>query len=240
MITSARGEFTANIHDTGIQKRLKALLDLQDILKNQQLPPDQIQAIRDRVNQLSQAQSQWPTTPAAAPLLASAPLSASLPPPSSSLYSTVPQQSVQSSVDLQSLMNPSTLADILASAAKAKQGTATPSIQPPTSTPQYPPLDSPAQAASQSAPASSSHAMSLIDNLRAAGILGPDTSTTSNAAVSSAPSSQLFPPPQQNYAPTPPIPNSLARPPLAEVRNDVQLSNASLKMYVLPYESCIS
>ena len=53
LIKQARIDFGANVHDTSIQTRLKALLDLQGILQKQQLPPSDIKMIRDQVNALS-------------------------------------------------------------------------------------------------------------------------------------------------------------------------------------------
>ncbi|KAL9041053.1 MAG: hypothetical protein Q9214_004249, partial [Letrouitia sp. 1 TL-2023] len=48
LISKARNEFVASPYDTSVQNRLKALLDLQTILRSQQLPPDQMQAVRNQ------------------------------------------------------------------------------------------------------------------------------------------------------------------------------------------------
>src|ERR1700754_4025461 len=55
LVASARTDFANNPLDTSIQQRLKALLDLQNILQRQQLPQDQLRLIREQVSQLTPA-----------------------------------------------------------------------------------------------------------------------------------------------------------------------------------------
>lgn len=227
LISKARNDFVASPYDTGVQNRLKALLDLQTILRSQQLPPDQMQAVRNQVTQLSQTPNQVAHTPM--PPAVQAPISSPAHVATPTSYTASPQ-APQPPVDLNALLNSNNLTDLLASVAKAKERSSTPSvpavgIQPPTQ------RTSVSQAPINSVPAPSSDTTSLLASLRAAGILTPNTGVAINGANSSAQTSHLFPPPQQSKAVTPPTQiANLARPALAEIQNDVDLTNASLKM----------
>ncbi|TKX26146.1 hypothetical protein C1H76_1499 [Elsinoe australis] len=55
LINTAKTDFAKNPFDTSIQQRLKALLDLQTIMKTQQLPPQALEAIKAQVASLSSA-----------------------------------------------------------------------------------------------------------------------------------------------------------------------------------------
>ena len=52
LIRAMQSDFAQNLQDAGLGQRLKALLDLQAILRSQTLPPDQIQAVRRQVTEL--------------------------------------------------------------------------------------------------------------------------------------------------------------------------------------------
>ncbi|KAF2836922.1 hypothetical protein M501DRAFT_208487 [Patellaria atrata CBS 101060] len=52
LIAAAKAEWVTRLHDQDVQKRLKALLDLQTILKTQQLPPEQLKLVQLQVAQL--------------------------------------------------------------------------------------------------------------------------------------------------------------------------------------------
>ncbi|KAL8978050.1 MAG: hypothetical protein Q9205_006274 [Flavoplaca limonia] len=221
LISTTKLEFATRHWDTGLQTKLKALLDLQSIMRNQQLPPSQIQAIRDQVSQL--AQMQPPSTPNPAqppnPMLLPNPA----PTPTASAFPAPPLSTNQPQNDIQRLLDANALAEILASAARAKQSTPVPSaassVHPPTNPP---PPDRSATP--------SSNTTSLLDNLKALGMLMPDASTPNGALQAPHPLSQL-PLSHQNYSNTPSMHSShLARPPLQEIRNDVELNNASLKI----------
>lgn len=210
LIAAARHEFAATPWEPAIQERLKALLDLQTIVTNQQLPPDQILLIQTQVAQLSNTQKLAMPTPAPAP------------PPAPTL-ATPP---VSQQPDLQALFSSNALANLLASANKAQQLTATPPLHqvqlPPTPIPSSQP---PISAASISAGGENP----LIASLRAAGMLPPNPNTPLSGAVNSTPTPFGYPPPptttQTPQLPTVPLPL-----PFAKKQNDVQLTSASLKM----------
>ena len=225
LINSAKTEFAQNPYDGSIQKRLKALLDLQSILTTQKLPQDQLVLIREQVKALSAASRPPPTPqPAQAPV-------------------NVPQPAAPPS--LASLLGgPGALAALLAKA-QTQNGTPppAPTAQPVVAQPQqfapaqYAPVAPPPKAATPVPP----QASSLLDQLRAAGLLG---------AGASAP-----PPPQQmsQFPPPPPMampgmppgifPGGFPPPPMLNSQspfpgaqwpgaalNDVQLNPQSLKM----------
>ncbi|KAL8664904.1 MAG: hypothetical protein Q9168_007810 [Polycauliona sp. 1 TL-2023] len=224
LISTTKLEFAARHWDTGLQTKLKALLDLQSIMRNQQLPPDQIQAIRDQVSQLAQTQPSSAPGPSQPPnpMLLPNPV----PTPTASAYSAPPPTANQPSSDIQLLLDSNTLAEILASAGRAKQPTPVqsiaPNIHPPTSSPAVPPPDRVATP--------SSNTTSLLANLKALGMLMPDASTPNGAIPHSQPPSH-YPQSHQNYPTIPSMHSSHpARPPLQEIRNNVELSNASLKI----------
>ena len=218
LITAARAEFAATPWELAIRQRLKALLDLQTILKNQQLPPDQIQLIQNQVAQLSA--SSRPAT--VAPTPAPAPVSVSVPPPSITLPPPPKQQS-----DLQALLSSNALADILASATKVPQVSQTTSVPHiPFGQASVPPSQPSINATSTSAGSQSS----LIASLRAAGMLPPTTTMPINGALNasqplfqySTPQPTIHTPPTQSINP--------AQPSSLERHNNVQLTSASLKM----------
>lgn len=212
LIRVARAEFAANPYDIAIQTRLKALLDLQSILTNQQLPPDQIQLIRDQVAQLSPAPR--PSSVAPPPILAVAP-----PPTQNS--------GLQQPPDLQALLSSNALADLLASAARAQQTTSItsnatiPMQQSQAHTPQPP---------NNPIPGPPSREISLLAQLRASGLLPPAGNTSVNGSLPPPPPQFSFSLPTPNVQNPLALPANMARSALMEVRNDVQLTSASVKM----------
>ncbi|KAL8936920.1 MAG: hypothetical protein Q9211_003957 [Gyalolechia sp. 1 TL-2023] len=226
LISTTKHEFAARHWDTQLQTKLKALLDLQAIMRSQQLPPNQIQAVRDQVSQLAQTSRPAIPDPSLPP--------ASMPPdpvptPVPSVYPALPPPTSHSSDDLQSLITSNALADILASAARAKQSTpttSTPAVMPP---PRYPP-DTTSQPPSNIVPTPPSNTTSLLANLQALGMLAPNAATPNGATPVVQPSS-LYPSAQHFNPNTPPMqPANAARHPLAEIPNDVELTSASLKI----------
>ncbi|KAL8983502.1 MAG: hypothetical protein Q9177_004960 [Variospora cf. flavescens] len=222
LISITKHEFAARHWDTQLQTKLKALLDLQSIMRSQQLPPDQIQAVRDQVSQLAQS-----TRPAHSLPPAPVPLPNPVPTPVPSSFPAPSSSTSQPSADIQSLISSNALADILASAARAKQSTPVPPEPSNAPPPQYPPANL-AQSLPNQAPTPSSNTTSLLANLQALGMLTSNASTP-NGSVPSAQPSTLYP--QQFNPHTPSMQTAhQVRPPLAEIHNDVELTNASLKI----------
>ncbi len=220
LIAASKVEFAQNPYDNSIQTRLKALLDLQSILQSQKLPPDQIALIKDQVTQLSiAAKPQPPPTPVPAP----APVAVS--------------QSPAQQPTLASLLGgPGALAALLARASATSQVPTPPppqpvlpvrSPQPAYSTPQYPVIPPPALP-----PAAVTDPNSLLEKLRAAGMLPAVSAATSTPPALPASLAGNLPPvfPQPLPFLNQPSTGNIIRPPLNEIPNDVQLKPASLKM----------
>ncbi|KAI4173995.1 MAG: hypothetical protein LQ348_006436 [Seirophora lacunosa] len=167
LISITKHEFAARHWDTQLQTKLKALLDLQSIMRSQQLPPDQIQAVRDQVSQLAQTSRPTHSLPPAP-----VPLPNPVPTPVPSSYPAPPPGTSQPSASIQSLISSNALADILASAARAKPTTPVPPEPLNAPPPQYPPANL-AQSVPSQAPTPSSNTTSLLANLQALGIARP-------------------------------------------------------------------
>ena len=214
LIASSKADFGKNPWDSSIQTRLKALLDLQTILSSQQLPPNQIALIRTQVAQLSEAaQSSVPPVAPPQPTTPLAPIAAAQPPT---------QQSTLSSV-----LGPGALAALLA----RQSGIPPPPPTQSSASRSPPPSVQPAFSAPMATPSVSTplpNPSSLLERLRAAGILQSGTPATSTPTLThnslAGKISQGFPPPFIN---TPP---DTSRMPLAETPNDVVLKAASLKL----------
>ncbi|KAI9815736.1 MAG: hypothetical protein M1827_002132 [Pycnora praestabilis] len=214
LISSARADFAANPYDQGLQTQLKALLDLQSILQSQQLPPEQIQKIRDQVAQLSlsvQSQRPQPSPPIPQPV---PPQPTNLQPPT-----------------LQSMFPANALADLLASTTRSQQPTPPPpqsAISLPQPHTQFNPPPTPQ-------PAPANDGLALLASLRAAGMLPPVASTPTIAPAIPAMIPLPFqfpppPPPPHNIRGLPTLHSNLARPALAEIPNDVEMTSSSLKI----------
>ncbi|MCJ1470574.1 hypothetical protein MMC07_009220 [Pseudocyphellaria aurata] len=214
LITAARQDFAAKYWDSTIQGQLKALLDLQIILRNHQLPPDQIQQVRDQVTQLSASRRQAAITSTPAPV----PPTPTAPPP----VSNQPP-------DLQSLMSTDTLARILNAANLPMQQAQPPPPTPPL--PQNPPHPIQPPSSHPSVNPTSAFAVDpglLMEGLRAAGIIQHDSSTPLKGT--SQPPQPVFPYPQPPTMPNP-LPTLPVKPAAIESQNGLELSSASLKIH---------
>ncbi|KAH6717855.1 hypothetical protein BKA61DRAFT_293186 [Leptodontidium sp. MPI-SDFR-AT-0119] len=211
LIASSRAEWPQNPHDTSIGTKLKALLDLQTILQSQKLPPDQISLIKDQVAQLSRAAQP-------APKIQSPPVQ--IPTPVAAAPAPAPAQQPT----LSSILGPGALAALLARQAATSQ---TPPVQ--AAVVRSPPKPQ-AQPSYQPPPSNSASVepMSLLDKLRAAGMLPATPTPTPNPPATYTPTPAGFPP---GFPPpflnTPP---NASRTPLAAIPNDVVLKATSLKI----------
>lgn len=219
LIAASKADFAQSPWDSSIQTRLKALLDLQTILSSQKLPPEQIALIKDQVAQLSEASK--PPSRIQTPL-------ASVPPAPVAVAPPPTQQPT-----LSSLLGPGALAALLASQSATPQP-APPPVQAQSFAPVRSPPPSHAQPSfSHLAPASSSSTpvpdpTSLLEKLRAAGMLPAVPATTSASPLPLSGLAGSVPPSiLPSFTNTPP---SAARTPLSDIPNDVVLKPASLKM----------
>lgn len=230
LIIASKADFAKNPWDNSIQTRLKALLDLQTILSSQKLPPDQIELIKNRVSQLSEAAhsslpKSAPSQPKSAPLQ---PISAPLQPISPPAPVTIAQPSSRHST-LSSVLAPAAFAAFLARQSTTPQLSPSQAVAPVRSPPPsiQPALSAPAPAPTASTPLPDPS--SLLEKLRAAGILQGSTPTARTPTLPFNALANKVPPgyPPESFANTPPNPS---RTPLAEISNDVVLKPASLKL----------
>ncbi|KAK2624350.1 hypothetical protein QTJ16_006300 [Diplocarpon rosae] len=211
LISSARAEWPQNPHDTSIQTKLKALLDLQTILQSQKLPPDQISLIKDQVAQLSRPPQPAPQIPSPVPL--PTPVVAAQPPAQQPTLSSILGPG-----------GPGALAALLARQSATSQ-THIPAdpIRSPPQTQAQPAYQPPPPVGPTPAPV---EPMSLLERLRAAGMLSSGPVPTPPPAFQ--PQTTGFPPGfPPSFLNTPP---NNARTPLAAIPNDVVLKAASLKI----------
>lgn len=169
-----RADFSQNPHDSSVQTRLRALLDLQRIVQSTSLPPDQLQLIKNQVTELAAVTLRAPVV-------------------QTSTYTPVPQPapvSVAPSAAVAPAPAPVTLDALLGSGAMAALMARTSSQN---STPQ-PPFSNAAIRSPlpvhiephRPAPTQTGNPLSLVDQLRAAGLL-PSTMPTNTGNVASPP-----------------------------------------------------
>ena len=231
LIASAKTEFLTDMNNKVLQDKLKALVDLQSILATHQLPPHELEAIRQKVAELSTppVSTTYPQPSIVTPVpyanglnITSSQVSQNYPqlhvPPATVHHTVTPSTQQQHQPDL-SMMNSSRLADILASA-KAQQAPPTPVVAPTPASYNQPPVVPIPTTTAGGAPSS------LLAQLRAAGLLAPEGNTPVNGPV--APHPQYPPPQPAGHAPTTPL-VSLANPMKLAFDNDVELTSASLK-----------
>jgi pre-mRNA cleavage complex 2 protein Pcf11 len=218
LITLERQKFAANLYDSEIQVRLKALLDLQTILKSQRLSQPELQAVQMQVRQLQAQSEQRQVQPPA-------------------IRSPPPQhfgRPAQTTYAAPSIPTPSqqqkSLAELLAAASRTEQPTPSPANDLSAalraySTPVPPPM--PHMPSQQPAAAG---ANSLLDQLRSAGLLSATTTPV-------PPPASLAPPALPAATPLPT--SSLTLQHLQSLLNaskpsryDIELTTTSLKMSV--------
>ncbi|KAF8864293.1 hypothetical protein BDZ45DRAFT_643016 [Acephala macrosclerotiorum] len=209
LINESKAEWSRNPHEVSFQTKLKALFDLQTILRSQKLPPDQISLIQNQVAQLKKA-------PQSAPIMQTP--QAPLPP----TPVVAPPAPAQQQPTLSSILGPGALAALLArqsatpqpssavpdSIRSPQQASILPYQPPPSVTPAATPIPDP---------------NSLLGRLRAAGML-PGLGATTSAPTPTVSTPTLPSPPFMNTPPT------STRTPLGIIPNDVVLKPASLKI----------
>ena len=222
LISAANAQVAMRSWDVGVQERLRNLLALQRILNNSQLHPDQLRAIQDQVAP-SNSRGQGHTLPPVPPPPAThtpngyphmIPRSPPQPPPQSLVPSSAPPPP----------QTPLSLSAILAATKSGKQ--------PPSTNSQAQPQPQPPQTGHNTLglpgmPNNIPQSNDLISQLRAGGWLPPATPEARTTSAANAVNGSIYPPP--------PLPATATGPPRThhtKPRNDVELTNASVKMYV--------
>ncbi|KAI5305992.1 hypothetical protein KEM56_002615 [Ascosphaera pollenicola] len=224
LIARARADLALQPLDQDINKRIKALTDLQTILLHQELPQAELMTIKRQIAQISATSnvpraSTLPVPPAptatATPLVPP-PVATPVPPvavmPTPPPQAAVPNLTQQS---LQALFNPGTLAELLRASTARGNPTPPPAAQP---VPQPPPLAAPSMPQPASV-APQGLSGSLIASLRAKGLLprlpGPP-------APAQTPQLPLMVPGQ--------TPSAASAPPFLSITTiDVPLNSSSVK-----------
>ncbi|EEH23142.2 hypothetical protein PABG_05353 [Paracoccidioides brasiliensis Pb03] len=204
LISNSRIDFANNPLDPSIQQRLKALLDLQNILQQQKLPQDQLRLIRDQVSQLSPPSQPPPRAVPTPPVQSVQPM----------------QQSQPSQPNLQALLNPNTIAELLK--VRTNQQSLTP--PPPPHIPSF--LQQAATSTPPPPPPSTAPALAenpLIASLRARGLLPPPVTSTPPTPTNLP----FILPGQAGYTAPVAIPQLSS---LSEAKINVQMTSASIKI----------
>ena len=226
LIKGVKEDLILNLNNKDIHIKLKALLDLQQVLRSQQLAPAALQDVRDQVRALQMIQ---PPRPLPTQTTLSLPIPASLPPtpiaPQIASYNAAtPLQYVPPIPQIAPPVSSTNLADLLVSMQKN-----TSALPPQISTPQ---MSTPVLAIA-SAAAPPPHAIAtenpLFAQLRAAGLLSSITpALPNNVPVVKPPPAQTGPinlaDLLKSVAPKPPAPASV---PSIE---RIELTSVSLKM----------
>ncbi|KAF5133775.1 putative protein C4G9.04c [Metarhizium anisopliae] len=193
LIVAMRAEFAQNPNDNSVQNRLKALLDLQGVVRNTSLPPDQLELIKNKVTELAAV------TMKATPSQNSTPVPGYVPPqghppshpaPVTPVPASVPEQKPQ--VTLDSLLGPGAMAALMARQAAASQN-ATPAAPFPNA-----PIRSPPPTHAETPKPPPQNPMSLLERLRQAGMIPSATPPSSGVPVVATPPP---PPPPQSILP---------------------------------------
>ncbi|KAM0425237.1 hypothetical protein ACHAPT_009554 [Fusarium lateritium] len=197
LIVAMQAEASRNPQDASVQTRLRALLDLQGIVKSTSLPPDQLELIKNKVTELAAVNMMAPLaqkpTPTPTPPV---PVQARPMPPVSVAPSSAPAAAAPGGVTLDSLLGKGALAALMARQSATPQNS-TPTPQPPayanvairSPPPVHAELPKPAPAP---APAAGGQgAMGLLDQLRQAGLL---PRAPVQAAPVAAPPASMVPP----------------------------------------------
>lgn len=197
LIAAVRAEVAQNPLDASLHTRLGALMDLQRIVQSTSLPPDQLELIRKQVTDLasvtlrasSAAAAQKPTPP---PTTFTLPHQAQAPSAASPPVAPISAPAAASAVSLDSLLGAGAMAALM-----ARQGSQNSTPQPPSfanaaiRSPQPAAAEPyranpPPQTYAQSQPQPQA-ASSLLDQLRAAGLLSSATPQSAPPAAAPAP-----------------------------------------------------
>ncbi|KAF4872673.1 hypotheticall protein [Colletotrichum siamense] len=237
LIDASKLEFAQNPHDHSVHQRLKALLDVQNLLQHQNLPQDQLVLIKNQVADLAVKVRPFAAqghAPAATPVPHHPPPAAAAPvvPPSGP-----PQQS--GGVTLDALFGQGALAALLT------RQSATPQAPTPTPPPPFPnmairsPPPQRAEPQRQSSAPPAADPMALLAGLRQAGLLSGGAPSTTPTPAPPAPAP--VPPPGMPMLPPGLLPPNIAsllagmpRPPMPNM-NANQLDATALKQQYQPH-----
>jgi pre-mRNA cleavage complex 2 protein Pcf11 len=192
MIVATKAEASLSPHDASVQTKLRALLDLQGIVQSQSLPQDQLELIKNEVTKLAGVKLGPQNSSSTAILTHTPPPPAAaaqqqqqfVPPPAPSSVTPSPAPPAaagqQGSLTLDSLLGAGALATLMG---RTSSQNSTPN--PPNAAIRSP---QPAQATPYAAPpAQPPTTLSLVEQLRLAGLIQPTTPTNAGAVAAPPP-----------------------------------------------------
>lgn len=195
LITVTRIEAAQKPHEASLQSRLKGLLDLQRIVQSSSLAPDQLEAVKKRVTELATVTLRAPSAPNSTP-----PTHAPPPQAQPAPYTVAPQSApapapsggAPGSVSLDSLLGAGAMAALM-----GRQGSQNSTPNPPSNAQAairspLPPAAEPYRAPQPPAQ-SQNGSSSLMDQLRAAGLIQTPSQSTPVAAPPPPPQMPAMP-----------------------------------------------
>ena len=212
------------MYDSSVQGRLNALLQLQQALKQQQLRPEQLQAVRDQVRALQVQAAQRPPPGAQMPVPVPTPTPV-VPLPQPVGFTTPSHTPYAPPAPANEPPSTNLLANLLASVERSKQVQTNSTYQNPTQVPRPQPIVQPPSVAN-------GNENPLIAQLRASGLLSA-SGTPSHTLLSPAlprPASQIPQPPVVTPSTSLNLSDLLRVASLPKKQNDIDLTPASLKM----------
>ncbi|KAL7623854.1 mRNA 3' end processing factor [Parahypoxylon ruwenzoriense] len=229
LITASQAQIAQAPPDPSIQTRLRALMDLQNILQTQNLPQDQLVLVKNQIADLAVTIRAPPAQPSASTHTHTH--TPQIPPP---VAVASPQPAAAPKISIDSLFGSGALAKLMA------RGSATPQASAPQPLPATAAIRSPLPRRAephkpvitqQQLPPPPADPMALMNMLRKAGLL-PGTTPASSSRPASKPMPSLpFPLPFPLPLGTAPI-NQPHRPLSLEVlTNDIVLRSSSLKQF---------
>ena len=167
LIHAMKAEFSQNPHDTSVQTRLKALLDLQGVMQSTNLPPDQLELIKNKVTELAAVTMQRSSSQNSTPVPGQAGPATALQhhqhiqAPSASVTPNPPAFEQKPQVTLDSLLGPGAMAALMARQASTQQPASAGSSA----------IRSPQPNHTEAARQQPQNTLGLLDQLRQAGML---------------------------------------------------------------------
>ncbi|KAI0882501.1 uncharacterized protein GGS22DRAFT_45314 [Annulohypoxylon maeteangense] len=227
LISASKAQIAQAPHDPSLQRRLKALVDLQTILQTQNLPQDQLVLVKNQIADL-------------AVTIRAAPTQTTPPTPVPQPVAVAPPPAAAPKISIDSLFGPGALATLMARKSTTPQAS-TPYPPPPVvSVPTPPPQRVEPQKpviTHPPPPPAPTDPMALMNMLRLAGLLPPAPPASSSTAASHPTPPIPFPMPM-SIPRIPPISQSVGPVTLESLAGDIALRPSSLKQFrpnLLPF-----
>ncbi|KAI1210430.1 uncharacterized protein F4807DRAFT_65863 [Annulohypoxylon truncatum] len=228
LISASKAQIAQAPHDPSIQRRLKALVDLQTILQTQNLPQDQLVLVKNQIADL-------------AVTIRAPPAQTSTPTPVPQPVAVAPPPAAAPKISIDSLFGPGALATLLARKSTTPQASTPypppPAVPVPTPPPQRVEPQKPVVTHPPPPPPIPTDPMALMNMLRQAGML-PAAPPASNSTSVSHPTPPIPFPVPINIPGMPPVGRPVGPVTLESLTSDIVLRPSSLKQFrphLLPF-----